>query len=285
MKDFIELIGELFCLVLSLLAIVGIIIIGKKEIDRWIDGWELSAELNFYFLSLYSLIAAVLGGVIWYGLNRVNDWHQIFGPSPYVGGTIEPHGIAAIIWLVATNTPVISTLCILGWKYLGWEDDSTERWHQFVLYSVFLLGIIGGSWIFYNLPLDKSGLRNYLTSLNVFSPFFKECVLALLWSFLTSFFGFFSFGLVKFIAFERRGFKILLKQTGLSIGLTALLTTLSVFCFLLAFTDPLSGQSGFAIARGILAGLTLRMTLFLGLLVSTNKMNAGPLTSSANELS
>src|SRR5437763_663926 len=109
MRDLIGLIGLVLVLLVSLLTIILLIIVGKREVDSWIDDLRPSTKLNFYFLSFYSLVAAALGGVIWNILNRINDQFQIFGRSPYVGGTFEPHGSVAIIWTIATNAPAVIT--------------------------------------------------------------------------------------------------------------------------------------------------------------------------------
>ena len=128
-------------IVASLLAIIQFVKSYKDEIDDWIESLELPSEVNFYFLSFYALVAAFLGGMLWNILNRVNEQYPFMGPaSPYVGGTqSEPHGIAAVIWPIATTIPVAVALWLLNRKY-----EFMKTRDHLILLSAFLVGITVG---------------------------------------------------------------------------------------------------------------------------------------------
>jgi hypothetical protein len=247
----------------TLITIIGFIAGGITIINSWIDSLRPPTTLNFYFLVFWALVAATLGGLVWNVLNSINDHYHIFGknePSPYVGPSPEPHGIAAIIWPITTNVPIILTLVILNWKY---RFSSIP--YQLLLYCAFLIGVTIGSLIFYDFPLQgKKGFRNYFDSTKRPS-LSKEFWLVVLWSFLLSSLGFLAMGLMKLIVAGISDFLALIPQIGFCVALTML----AVVFFLLAFSDVRKFES----ARGIIAGLALRMTLFFGLLLGTSPVN------------
>lgn len=255
-KDMSEILGSLA----DLLGVLGFIFFIKFQIDGMIENVKLPKEMNFYLLFFWAFVAAFLGGFVWNVLNQLNEHISFMGPtSPYIGGTqSEPHGIAAILWPVSTLFPMLITLLALNWKYsfLGFKE-------QLVLYTIFLVSITIGSVLFYDLPLSgNNGFRNYLGAKGIPS-FRKELWLVVIWSSILSLSGFLlmQFANNAFFSITKEFHKFiwpLLKQTGLCIGLT----TLSVGFFLLAFPD----QPKFDTARGIVAGLFLRIALFFGLL-------------------
>ena len=245
---------EITGVVASFLGIVMILSLSKKEIDGWIKGAGLPRDVNFYVWYFYALLAAFLGGLLWSILNRV------FGfMDPTLGGPTEPHGAAVIVWAIATNVPVIITLIILNriYRFIAIRK-------QVLLYIVFLLSQIAGALLFYDFPLSRNvGFRNYFNTQPI--PFFqKELLLVVIWSALLSIPAFLAIGLVRVMLDPapvryRAIVWTFLNQIGQCIGLT----TLAVVLFLLAFpADP-----QFETARGIIAGVALRMSLFLGLLI------------------
>lgn len=133
---------------------------------------------------------------------------------------------------------------------------------QILLYLIFLVGIAVGSKLFYDLPIQgKLGIRKYLDAQNI-SFIAKEFWLIIIWSSLLSL-GFLFESIVKLLVTQLTMVNIfwgLLKQVGLCIGLT----TLSVTFFLLVFPE----QPRMETARGIVAGLFLRIALFFALLLA-----------------
>lgn len=260
---------ETIGLVASILGIIQFIKSYKDEIDSWIDSLKLPSEVNFYFFAFYAIVAASLGGVFWNTFNRINDIYIFMGPSAYVGGTgSEPHGIAIIIWAITTHLPLAIILIFLNRKYrfVGFRK-------QIWLYTGFLVGVSIGGHLFYDLPLWGSrGFRFYFDAKNM-SFFQKELGLVVIWSSLLSICGFLLMGLVKVWqnpSDDKKFFSnLLLKQVGLCIGLT----TLAVVFFILAFPD----QPRFEAARGIIAGLVIRSSLFFGIVLGTNPIQLGDL--------
>lgn len=240
----------------SILGIFEYLITIKEKINRAIDSLKLPKELDFYFLSFFALVSAAAGGLLW------NSVCSSFGPEcPFVGGTgSEPHGKLAIIWPVTTLSIAVITLLILNWKYRFMKIKD-----QSLCYLAFLVGTIIGSVLFYDLPLlGVSGFRNYFDAMN--TPFLeKEFALVLIWSLLLALFGFLAMGFVKIkltseSASPRLILLPLLEQVGLCMGLT---TFAVAFCLL-----ALPNESRFETARGIIAGLALRMSIFFGLLIA-----------------
>jgi hypothetical protein len=232
----------------------------KVQADDAIEALGLpEKDVNFYFLSFYALLAAALGGMLWNVLNRINETYPFMASSPYIGGTgSEPHGIGAIIWPASTIAFVFATLVVLNWKY-----HFIEFREQLLTYFSFLVGITVGSVTFYDLPIAGSiGFRDYFYTTKM-SFIEKEFWLVVVWSALLSVSGFMAMALTKnLIAHKKTASATVvwtfLKQVGICIGVT----TLAVTCFLIAFPE----QPRFETARGIIAGLILRMALFFGLL-------------------
>jgi hypothetical protein len=241
----------------SILGIFEYMITIREKINRAIDSLRLPKELDFYFLSFFALIAASLGGLFW-------NWVcGFFGSDcPYVGGTqSEPHGILSIIWPITTLSMVVATLIILNSKF-----HLMKVREQLLLYFTFLIGITIGSVMFYDLPLSgNSGFRNYFDAINI--PYhYKELYLVLIWASLLSACGFLAMGLMKLkiapkpVDVHEIVFRFI-EQIGLGVGLT---TFAVLFCILTFPPD----SPRFDTARGIIAGLSLRMSLFFGLIVA-----------------
>lgn len=240
----------------SILGILEYIITIKEKINRAIDSLKLPKELDFYFLSFFALVSAASGGFVW------NTICGFFGSKcPYVGGTqSEPHGWLAILWPLASMSIVIITLVAFNVKF-----HLIKIVDQLKVYSAFMCGMTIGSIAFYDFPLLGSiGFRNYFDQIN--TPFLdKEFGLVLLWSSLIATFGFLFMVFIQ-IKIEHKPLNAkatvlhLLEQIGLCVGLT---TFAVAFC-LLAFPN----EARFDTARGIIAGLALRMSLFFGLLIS-----------------
>lgn len=240
----------------SILGIFEYLITIKEKINRATDSLRLPKELDFYFLSFFALVAAAAGGLLW------NFVCSFFGSEcPFVGGTgSEPHGRLAILWPITTLSVTVITLLILNWKYRFMKVKD-----QALCYLAFLIGTIIGSLLFYDLPLiGVSGFRNYFDAIH--APFLeKEFALVGLWSSSIAFFGFLALGLMKIkLSSERSGIRLIvlpiLEQMILCIGLT---TFAVAFCLLALPSEP-----RFETARGIIAGLALRMSVFFGLLMA-----------------
>lgn len=251
--------NNLVGLMASILGIFGFMISLREELNRAIKTLNLPPEVNFYFLFFWAFIAWFLGGLLWIGLNRLNDKYNFMGNSAYTGGpNSEPHGLGAIIWSISTTIFSIITLILLNNRYKFIENQV-----QLLIYTAFIVGISMGSVIFYDLPIcGNKGFRNYFNTKKL-TYFSKEFWLVVIWSSLISIFGFLFANIVKVVALPiSKGLVptayLFLKQIGICVGLTTCVVTF----FLIVFPS----QPRFEAAKGIIAGLFLRTTLFFGLL-------------------
>ena len=245
---------RLIAVVANVLAILGSIWAAMATTNQWIDTLKLPTTFNFYFLAFWALVAAGAGGLIWNFSNRY------ILKKETIGGEVEPSGWEAIAWSFSTNLCIVVALVILNLIY-----HFAPIPYQLLLYCAFLIGAMIGSLLFYGgLPYWRNrqlgGLRKYIYS-KPWSDAFKELVLVVLWSLLISGLGFLAMGLTKRLV---TGISDLVTPI-IQIGFCVELTTLAVLFFLVAFTD----QTKFESARGIIAGLALRMTLFFGVLLGT----------------
>lgn len=243
----------------SLLTFFSLLIIFKKEVQKTTeDLFEHSKpsapseqrEFFFYVLFFWAVVASLLGGLF---------WNVFFNGT--LGGSQEPHGWAVVIWSITTNITIVITLLVLNDRY------SLKIQKPIQIYIAFLIGSIIGSIIFYNFPfLKEVGFRHYFETISL--PYLEmEFWLVIIWSSVLTIPGFLMMGIANllFIPSSRKinnFFTSLLKQSLLSVGLT----TSAVSLFLWAFDDP----SRFESARGIIAGLFLRITIFFGLFIGSH---------------
>jgi hypothetical protein len=252
-------------LVADMLGIFGFLLIVRQNIAEIVETLGFPENIDFYSLFFYGSVAALLGGLLWNGLNKLNDRlpeHQkIMKRSPYVGGTsrTEPHGRGAIIWPIVTKFPLIITLIILNYLYhfIGLRT-------QALLYISFLMGTLVGSKLFYDYSISgKVGFRAYFES-KKYPYFSREFWCAVIWSFLISALGFLFMAIMRWLVMPDLIssdviLTALLKQVGWATGLTTLAVVFSVLIF--------PSEKKYETARGIIAGLTFRLMLFFGLLI------------------
>lgn len=203
----------------------------------------------FYLLFFWAVVASLLGGLF---------WNVAFQGT--LGGSREPHGWAAVLWAVVTNLPVIVALIVINNRFSIGIQSPVQ------LYAAFLIGSVIGSGLFYDLPLfGEQGFRNYVETKNL-TYHRAEFWLVVIWSSLLSVTGFVCMGLANFLVnppsrkFGKAAW-VFLKQSALSVGLTASAVSL----FIWAFADPARYEA----ARGVIAGLFLRITIFFGLFLGS----------------
>lgn len=176
----------------SLLTFFALLIVFKEEVQRMIKVlFDRAApskppeqrEYFFYVIFFWAVVSSLLGGLLW----------NVAFNGTLGGSQSEPHSIAAIIWPIATNLPVVVTLIVLNRKYL------LKIPNQVKLYVVFLAGMVVGSLIFYDLPIyGNSGFRQYFETRNM-SFAEKEFWLVLIWSSLLTIPGFLLVGLTNLL--------------------------------------------------------------------------------------
>lgn len=204
-----------------------------------------------------AVFAAGMGGLLWAALNRINDRSEFMGPSPYVGGEFEPHGEAVIIWAVATNVSV--ALMVLSTIRKYWGRDGPDLWR---VGGLFMVGGVVGALGFYDLPIlgwSSRGVRIWVGSRTTLESVQRELLLAVAWAFSIALWALFLPAAIG----STRARVAKLKSALIGVGGTVLVVVLVVGLFLLGF--PITEEAAFG--RGLVAGVALRTSLGLGILL------------------
>lgn len=199
------------------------------------------------------LFAAAIGGVLWNTLNSVMGWKYFTGGS----GNEPPVGIA-FIWGALTTYPVIliAVLAYFGYNYETLPANFMALWSRVII----LYGALGGvaGMVFYG-----SGIRRRFESMNL-GYAGQEMIIAATWSLTIA--GLTALSLLWL--YRDRSFRPRLSYLFVQVPLTVTLTVLVVTVYALFSTPELAAAQG----RGIVAGLTLRMSLFLGVLFTIHSV-------------
>lgn len=204
-------------------------------------------EIQFYhvpWIIVLAFLGGLVGGAIWTFFSRS------------LGGSVEPHGIAAILWPAVTIFPAM----LLIWFY----QRSSLGGFKIDYYDVagFFVGLSIGSWCFYDLPLPGAvGFRGTIDKLT-WSFFQKEAVLVVIWTACLSVGGFLP-SLIRRLLVLKLGAKKSLSLLIIQVLLVMGPTSAAVITFVNIFPSD-TYESG----RGILAGILLRLGLIAGLLVA-----------------
>lgn len=230
-------------------------------------------DFDFFILFFWAIIAAFLGGLPYNILvmirnSKEDKEDQVLDDElterdkkdQVLGGEDnEPKGLYAALWGFLTNLPTVLILIFLNISY-----DFLVIQHQFLLSTGFLLGVTVGSAVFYDSALNANkGIRKRFDKEAIPSFVKREIYLAFIWSAFLSL-GFLFLAIARFVYIPgpiNVGFSLLivLLQTVFCI----MLTTTSVASFVFLFPS----YKRYETARGIVAGLFLRIGLFLGLLL------------------
>ena len=250
-------------MVANLVGVLTFLVIAKNLIDHRLESGNFSRDLNFYFLLVWGVVAAIVGGVLWAIAQRVCPSLMFVGVDSTQAGeafqtlrwATEPHGIAAIVWAVVTNLPMVILLIIIARRF------SLISVRDAVIVSLCMLFAVSiGSLLFYDIPLyGYDGFRSLISSMNL-GYWEREIYIALLWSGLLSILA---FGLVYIVS--RLGmipslpvsFRHYAMTVGLLVGVT--------ICAVGFFT---SGYPYYVIESGreIVGGVSLRVSLFFGII-------------------
>lgn len=222
---------------------------------------------KFYFLFFLALFAAGLGGVLWIWSQKVypslyaTPLNVSFNPS--LGGSREPHSLAAFLWPIVTFLP---SIVLFLWTS---EKHKLLPGKKAILVSLTMMGsLMIASWLFYDTPiigqlLGFQGVRSYILDQS-FSYQMTEILLVIIWSAMLS--------TVPFLVIYSLNLRGSISGPGASLITSAYaifatigLTTFSIALFITYFTSPESES-----LRGAIAGIVLRVSLFFGLLISSN---------------
>ncbi|MBN1651862.1 MAG: hypothetical protein JW857_11075 [Bacteroidales bacterium] len=200
-------------------------------------------KAGFVIRFLAALAAGVLGGAIWTMIFR----------RGLGGSSAEPHLMDALMWGLVTNIPVVLALIILNIFYRF--SEFRKIWFTTICY---LLVMALSGFIFYDIRLsDHIGFRQYL-EFKLTSFMVREILLVIIWSALCSLLPLFAIS--HFVLKRVNIAKVYLKVFQMSF-LTILITTMCVSFYLFFLPhDPM-----FDAGRGVVAGVALRVMLFMSL--------------------
>jgi hypothetical protein len=243
----------------NLFALLGVTFFAKETIDDAIKDLGLPDELNFYQLAFWAIAASLVGGLLWGLVNGLNVKWRFINGAPLGGSGNEPHKLSAVLWSMVTIFPLLSTLILLNVHY-----SFVDFGQQLATYAAFYAGCALGSWCFYDFPISGTiGIRDYLEKRRQSSRGVTEVWLGFLWPLLVAVPAFGLLWLTRIVLDPSKvGFWSSLVTFLAQVGTVVILTGLSVVAFLL--TLPLNSR--FDSARGIIAGLFLRASLFFGLM-------------------
>lgn len=191
------------------------------------------------------IVAPFAGGIVW---NLVS---KLLGRPEHMGGSgNEPHSFYAFIWGFTTIFPVIFLAFLACSKLLNW--NSFPKWFTAFIFYAFFGGL--GAVLFYDF-----GFRNYIESLELGYES-QEIIIVALWSCIISVSTYLSFLVLYPIFKELINIRYLFAQIP-----TAIILSVSAIIFFLLVAEP---TSTFDQVRGIAAGFSLRLSLFLGLILS-----------------
>lgn len=250
----------------SLIGILVFLFTMKHKVDDALAAIKAPPSLSFYFLFFWVVAAALLGGLMWAACQQVfpslissNSCAAApVNTTPTLGGSREPHGLAAFLWPIVTNIPVMSLLLVLAIKYKFIPVK------EVALGSLLMLVFLGVASLFFcDLPLfGYRGFRYYIEARGV--DYVKtELYLVIIWSTILAIIPFLGmYGASKFgwIVGPARS----LVASGAAVGLIVGMTTVSVGFFIAGYPYPV-----FEAARGTIAGLALRVSLFFGFIISS----------------
>ena len=244
--------------VIGLVSILMFLVAIKGKVDEALVIMSTPERLTFYFLFFWATTAVLAGGLLWAGCQYLLPQlvpSDAFEPS--LGGTKEPHGLAALLWPVVTTLPTVVLILTLSSTY------RLLPLHVGALVSVLLLvGLVIASLIFYALPPSgRPGVRLYVEAKHL-GYVTTEMFLAVVWSALLALIPFsalYAANRLKWIM----GPGTSLAAVSLAIGVTVVLTAFVVGFFVAGYRIR-----QYEAARR-LAGVALRVSLFFGLILSS----------------
>ena len=253
----------------SLLGILVALLTLKTLFDRFLVAVDAPTSLNFYFLFFWAVVTSLLGGLMWAACQQIfpalmstpcDAAHGV--ATMTLGGSREPHGVAAALWPVVTNFPALISLSILAKRY---ECIPLKGALLGTALLIAFLSLV--SLAFYDLPLSgHRGVRCFIESGGL-GYLDRELYLVIIWSALLSiipFLGLFCAGKMGWVVGPAKS----LIGSSAAAAVTMVLTISSVGFFLAAYPDQ-----SFETARGVVAGLALRVSLFFGFIVSCNPLH------------
>jgi hypothetical protein len=229
-----------------------------QRVDDALKAINAPPNLNFFFLFFWAVTSAVVGGLIWGACQQL--WRlpaTTPGVTSTLGGSVEPHGVPAFLWAIVTNLPAAAVLMILALKY-----QYIPPRHAALAMLIMLPSLGLAALSFYDLSLGGNrGFRCYMKTKHM-SDQAREFYLSLIWSRLLPFVP-----LVALYAANKAGL-LVGPAASLSAGVTAVGLIVALTVASIGFFTAAYPASEFESARGVIAGVVLRVSLFLGFIVS-----------------
>ncbi len=213
-----------------------------------------SRSTTFYELWFWAFISAVVGGFAWALI-----WRQSIG-----GTGKEPHGIHAVVWAVSVALPIVVALFVVNWKYKILQPLSLAG--PVILWA---LGSGLGASAFYDLPIAHT--RGFRDAVLASATPYTEFWLVLSWSTIIAAPAFIGFAIGGWLSTPRTNRPRMLRTLILPFIVVVVVTTLAVACFLLVYGD----QTRFEQARGVVAALFFRMSMFIALFLALLAVREG----------
>ncbi len=249
-------------MVIGVIGTLSFLFMMKTTVDTALAAIKAPEKLNFYFLFFWTLAAALLGGLLWAGCQQLLPSITAYSacleltesvPRLTLGGSREPHGLAALLWPIVTNLPIAILLVLIAWRY------ALIPVHDAAIFSLVLLASLSvASLIFYDLPIF--GFRGFRCYFDAKGYSYKELemIMVLIWSFLFATISFGAlYGSSKFGLFPALSLSI--KDCSVAIVLLVGVTIFSVGFFIAGYPHPV-----FESGRGVVAAVALRISLFFG---------------------
>lgn len=245
--------------VIGLVAILTFLMAIKGKVDEALVVMRAPEQLSFYFLFFWATTAALVGGLLWAGCQYLLPTASPSGGfEPTLGGSKEPHGLAALLWPLVTNLPTAVLILALSSTYhlLSLRIGT-------IVSAILLVGLMIASLMFYDIPVSGlRGVRLYIEAKQL-GYVTTEMLLVVVWSALLALIPFSAMHVANRMGWIS-GPGASLAATGLAIGVTVVLTAFVVGFFVAGY--PIQKYEA---ARGVLAGLALRVSLFFGLILSS----------------
>ncbi len=250
-------------MVIGIIGALSFLFMMKTTVDTAVASIRAPGTLSFYFLFFWALAAALLGGLLWAGCQQLFPSFTLStscselteSAQVSLGGSREPHGLAAVLWPIVTNLPIAVLLVLVAWRY------ALIPVHDAAFISLILLFSLSvGSLMFYDSPIAEfRGFRCFLDTKG-FSYKELEVYLVLIWSFMLATFAFGAiYGSSKLGLFPSLSLSII--DLFVAIGLLVGVTIFTVGFFIAGYPNP-----AFESARGVVAALALRISLFFGII-------------------
>jgi hypothetical protein len=237
-----------------------------SEIVGFFSAYYAFRHYKFATVVAFSLIAPIVGGIVWQYLCKVNGW-----PFHLGGSQNEPYGIYAVVWGVVTLLPVVFAVRLVTSEHNLNSIAAVGCW--FISFECLLCVVYVGlagicSLLFYGVEKEY-GVRTFITSFGMSHERTEQIIIAI-WALSISVIPTFALMLLGGTHTPRWDTKEVLSYAAPSVlTVTLCLLSLSVYFALYDYTN----LDQKAQIQGMVAGLAVRFSVFWGLWLSIDIRN------------